>query len=124
MGPRAHVVEPTPNELALLAARKEREKEKAAEREALTQERRLQAQRLLEVSPPSDDPCDLVLRLPNGRRAARRFKSNATLSDVYSWATCSGELSGLQGGDCFEVPRSFTLATTYPRAVLRNPEDG
>merc|ERR1711948_53027 len=96
--------------------------EREAEEAALSAERRQAAEALLAL-PEVDsgaERCHLVLRFPNGRRADRSFGADEELSRVYAWAACSGELSGLQGGECFEVPRSFTLARTYPRALLQD----
>lgn len=116
-------VQPTAAEIAALKAKRAKDEAKAAEKAALSQSRREAAEKMLGVPPPAGVCCELVLRLPNGRRAARKFSAEEKLVEVYSWASCSGELCSLEGGESFEVPRKFSLATTYPRAVLRNPED-
>lgn len=90
---------------------------------ALAASRRVAAEKLLDVPAPSGDRCELVLRLPNGRRVARTFGADEPLTVAYAWAHCSGELAGLQGAEAFDVPRKFTLATTYPRQVLREEEN-
>ncbi|CAK9084092.1 unnamed protein product [Durusdinium trenchii] len=67
------------------------------------------------------DACHLVLRFPCGRRAERSFAATQTLSELYRWADCAGELAALEKtGDRFDVPEKFTLATSYPKAVLKD----
>lgn len=91
---------------------------------ALVASRRSAAKALLAAVPETlanGDRCMLVLRLPSGRRAQRNFRAAAPLSEVYAWADCCGELIGLQEGTAsFEVPKKFTLVTTFPRAALQN----
>eukprot|EP00927_Polykrikos_kofoidii_P046802 TRINITY_DN40937_c0_g1_i1.p1 TRINITY_DN40937_c0_g1~~TRINITY_DN40937_c0_g1_i1.p1 ORF type:complete len:571 (+),score=98.13 TRINITY_DN40937_c0_g1_i1:69-1781(+) len=99
----------------------------AAEAEAALIATRRSAAEALLASPQldlqDDQRCVLVLRLPNGRRAERTFCATALLSEVYAWADCCGELSGLHGGTgSFEVPRKFTLVLTYPRSPLQTME--
>jgi len=91
----------------------------ASKKEALAEARRKAAAGYLgEHSSSADRVCKIVLRLPNGRRVERKFDADDRLAVVYEWADCCGELSGLQGGEVFEIPCKFHLATTYPRTAL------
>lgn len=90
-----------------------------AEAAALAADRRGAAAVLLASPVPSEgERCTLVIRLSDGQRVERVFGADDLLADVYAWANCSGELSALMGKERFEVPRSFQLATTYPRREL------
>ncbi|CAL1153707.1 unnamed protein product [Cladocopium goreaui] len=95
--------------------------QKDQQRSSLSAARRRSAQELpKEATAPRKDGCHLVLRFPCGRRAERGFTAEQTLSEVYDWADCAGELAALSGGTAFEVPEKFLLATTYPKAVLKD----
>lgn len=91
----------------------------ASKKEALKEARqKAAAQLLVEQASPPDHVCKIVLRLPTGRRVERKFDADDKLAVVYEWADCCGELSGLQGGESFDVPSKYHLATTYPRTAL------
>merc|ERR1712194_229351 len=94
-------------QVAAEAAKAERRAERVAAEAALSAERRQAAEVLLAAPAVSAG-------------TERTFGADEELARVYEWASCSGELSELQGGECFEVPRNFSLARTYPRAVLQD----
>jgi len=110
------------------AVAREREARELAASEAqrksdeLAARRRGVAEKLLAVEAPTVGLCKLVLRMPSGCRAEGTFGAEEPLSVVYDWADCCGELHGFQGGEPFEVPERFTLATTYPRSLLTDRE--
>eukprot|EP00435_Cladocopium_sp_Y103_P036554 s2149_g9.t1 len=83
--------------------------QKDQQRSSLRGARRKAAQELpQEATAPRKDGCHLVLRFPCGRRAERRFTAEQTLSEVYNWADCAGELAALSGSTAFEVPERLS----------------
>lgn len=100
---------------------------------ALVLRRRAAAERLAaQTALPVDDrfSCQLVIRLPSGRRLERTFNASNSVAAVYEWADCSVELQALAaapGGDtarrasasiASEVPEHFLLCVTFPRQPL------
>jgi len=103
------------------AAKATLEAELMAEKEVLRKNRQAAAKLSLErQAPPPGQACKLVLRLPDGRRVEDSFDADEPLAVVYAWADFCGELNSLRGGEHFEVPRKFSLSTTFPRVVLND----
>eukprot|EP00930_Biecheleria_cincta_P059385 TRINITY_DN45123_c0_g1_i1.p1 TRINITY_DN45123_c0_g1~~TRINITY_DN45123_c0_g1_i1.p1 ORF type:complete len:540 (-),score=141.73 TRINITY_DN45123_c0_g1_i1:43-1662(-) len=99
----------------------QRDQQREQEKTRLIEARLATAKRFMELESEqnsSEEKCKLVLRLPGGQRIERTFGADDTLEKVYDWADCCGELSSLTGGEHIDVPASFQIATTYPRALL------
>lgn len=96
-------------------AREAREKEEAAERlERDREARRARKREALASSEPERGPevASIILRLPDGTRATRRFHFFDTLESVFDWTDTLGAEISL-----------VSLASTYPRRVFNYPED-
>lgn len=60
------------------------------------------------------------MKLPTGKRIERCFLADTRLHEVYEWAECAGELSGLVpgGGERVDLPEFFELLMSFPTKVL------
>lgn len=103
------------------AAEEQRRKEEEevarqeAERCALLLRRQQSASSIEAVG--EDAKSRISLRLPAGQRVERKFRSTATLADVYTWADCVAYLPENQG-KTLDIPHRFKLKTSFPSRDL------